>query len=697
MLSTDTGLGDTFGKTVIYGNNYSFATVALTAGVTVAENIELVPRSSNQISAAGYVPHIENVSGSNTLSGSIDTGSWGGGSVYTIRSAGTDYGDLLTISGTINASQTGSRSLWLRGPGEGMVTGAVTGSWTSVSFADGGVWTFSGYNTYTGVTEINAGSTLALTGYGSIGSSAAIVLNDSTATLDLTTSFTPTLSLGYTQNLIGSGNVIGNVATTDPSNLIAPSTALVEFAASTFAFNQSGGTMPIAGNFTLGSGGETLQFKLKSSATDPKNDKISVGGAVELNGYSLTKVSIIPDTTLTAGDTYTVLTSANDWTDLGGGGGFVWDSAGNNTRYTFSVDTTTSPKSLLVKVESDHHATLTWSGATDSTWNVKGAANWTGGPVDNQFYQADAVIFTDAAPDDKLTVTLGDTANPALYPASVTVNSTKNFTFSGSGWISGGTGIDKSGTGTLTLGGGNDFTGMVNITEGTLKIGSTKALGSIEGGTVVNGGTLDLNGYYNLRREPISLQGAGVDGNGALVNTAPHYTTGIDDPHQYYVTLAGDAAIGGTYDWSIRGVTLADSGWAPGYLHGNGHTLTKVGTNEIELADLGTTNLGEIDIDDGTLTISGDTELGGSTLIVNSAQLKITSGDHTVGTISGTGTTTVLDSASLSATSITQGSLIIGGTGAAASAAAVPEPGTWMLLTIGLLGIAGWQKHRIRR
>jgi autotransporter-associated beta strand protein len=656
---------------------------------------------------------------------------------------------------------------------------------------------------------------LKLTDYASIGSSAAIVLHDSTATLDLGTLVTPTLNLSATQSLIGCGSVQGNVSTGSASNLIAPSSGkTINADLSTLDYvNLPGGTMAIGGNLSL-FGEETLQFKLKSSTTDPNNDKISVGGAVELTGYSLTKVSIIPDTTLTLDATYTVLTSANDWTDYGLGGGFEWDSANNKTRYTFSVDTTSVPRSLLVKVESDDHATLTWSGATNAVWDVIATANWTGGPVDSQFYQADAVNFTDAS--NVLTVLLGDATNPALCPASITVNSSKDYTFTTdtthSGWISGGTGIEKSGTGTLTLGGANDFNGTVNITGGTLKIGSTKALGSIEGGTVVNGGTLDLNGYYNLRREPISVQGAGVGGNGALVNNRANQTSGVA-PHQYYVTLTGDATLGGSEFWIIQGTTLQGSGWTPGYLHGNNHALTKKGSCEIDLVDLGETNLGNIDIQAGSLWFLGNTTMGntaatvnisnGATLtlqdstvvhakpivvdatggvifdysgsgaisggitlygtavittaldntltlsgqiigtggltkinydaaggklvlagantyegptlisagtlelaetgqisvlsaITNDAVFQVAEGDHTVGTITGTGTTNVLDAATLTATSITQDSLVIGGAGGAVATMAVPEPGTWMLLFVGLLGMAGWGTIRLR-
>ncbi|MCC6125744.1 MAG: autotransporter-associated beta strand repeat-containing protein [Pirellulales bacterium] len=827
VLSTDTGLGDTAGKTVILGGSTNFGTVALTNNITVAENFDIGPRSATGLIANAYVPHIASLSGSNTLSGIILAPTMSGGSVYTISSLGAAPGDLLTISGLVASNVISSRSLWLRG-GKGLVSGVigndgivgVSGNWSSVSIADGGVWTFTNANNYTCGTYINAGSKLILSGSGSIAASTVIDLADSTATLDLTPLAVPTLTLGGTQSLVGNGTIQGNVTTTVWSNILSPSTAKVTDYNPVYGtsprvetFNQLGGTMSITGDLTLGYGSESLIFKLKSSTTDPKNDKIAVGGALNLTGFSLSNVSIIPDTVLTAGSTYTLLTSTGAWNNTGSGG-FQWDSFNNKTRYTFTLDTTTVPKSLLATVGGSN-ATLTWTGAAGAVWDVMLSVNWTGDPSDNRFFQGDAVIFDDSSSVN--TVTVGDTSNPLIAPASITVNNdaSHNYTFSGSGSITGGTGITKLGAGTLTLGTGNSFNGVVSITGGTVKLGSTSALGSNEVGTEISGGgTLDLTGYYNLRREPVSVAGSGDGGNGALVNNAADKSSGVA-PYLYYVTLTGNATLGGSNNWSIEGPTLPSSGWAPGYLHGNNHALTKVGGNYLTLNDLGETNLGDIYITGGRLYLKGNTTLGNgspsrvylsngaflyfsdttvthskpvtvdatggrihtgsgtatmtsdilnnadsthtfiasasagltmtlngvisgpgsltkttsgkvvlggnntyqgpttiaagdgtlelsstgqiSTLsvITNDSVFQVNGGAHTLGTIGGAGTMNVLAGSDVTATSITQGALNIGGS-AAASAAAVPEPGTWLLLCVGLLVAAGLRRFRNR-
>lgn len=82
-----------------------------------------------------------------------------------------------------------------------------------------------------------------------------------------------------------------------------------------------------------------------------------------------------------------------------------------------------------------------------------------------------------------------------LSPALVTVSNTADFTFAGSGKLSGQTSLVKEGSGTLTLATANDYSGTTVIEGGTVTVGTAAALGSIESGTVItNTGQLDLNG-----------------------------------------------------------------------------------------------------------------------------------------------------------------------------------------------------------
>ena len=73
--------------------------------------------------------------------------------------------------------------------------------------------------------------------------------------------------------------------------------------------------------------------------------------------------------------------------------------------------------------------------------------------------------------------------------------------------------------GTLSVSGIMDNNSRVTIAGGTLIAGSSTALGSTNAvGTTITSGTLDVNGQ-NLTTEPITVQGAGVGNNGAIVNS----------------------------------------------------------------------------------------------------------------------------------------------------------------------------------
>lgn len=80
--------------------------------------------------------------------------------------------------------------------------------------------------------------------------------------------------------------------------------------------------------------------------------------------------------------------------------------------------------------------------------------------------------------------------------------------------------VTKNDSGTWTVAGANTYSGITNVSLGTLKLGHPAALGSGAGGTTVAaGGTLDLNGQSGVI-EVLTLNGTGVGGTGALVNSS---------------------------------------------------------------------------------------------------------------------------------------------------------------------------------
>jgi autotransporter-associated beta strand protein len=146
-----------------------------------------------------------------------------------------------------------------------------------------------------------------------------------------------------------------------------------------------------------------------------------------------------------------------------------------------------------------------WNGNVSDDWDVDpdglgvtGTPNWrtTAGNVATRYLQGsagtDVVTFDDSASGTgtvKLTT--------ALSPLAVTVNnSTKAYTFTGSGKLTGTGGFEKKGNGSLTLANttANDYSGGTVISAGTLKLGdgTTAGAGSIAG-SITNEGTLVLN------------------------------------------------------------------------------------------------------------------------------------------------------------------------------------------------------------
>ena len=100
-----------------------------------------------------------------------------------------------------------------------------------------------------------------------------------------------------------------------------------------------------------------------------------------------------------------------------------------------------------------------------------------------------------------------------------------------------------------------------------MKVAGSRGFGAAANNVSVTGGVLDLNGTNYNTANPLSLNGTGISGGGALVNSSasPGTFAGV-------VTLASDASIGGTNG----DITLTNN------IQGN-FNLTKTGTNTLTL------------------------------------------------------------------------------------------------------------------
>ena len=173
------------------------------------------------------------------------------------------------------------------------------------------------------------------------------------------------------------------------------------------------------------------------------------------------------------------------------------------TRQTTLIDAST-PGQVNLQV-SGAAASLIWAGdGSSNSWDVSTSANWWNGGAADKFFNLDNVRFDDTAAPTSRTVNLGAT----VIPASVTVDSTFNYTITGSGKISGATGLVKSGLGKLTVATNNDNSGTTTINAGALQVGAGSNRGSLGSGNIVNNGALIFNRSTGLT-VPGSISGSG--------------------------------------------------------------------------------------------------------------------------------------------------------------------------------------------
>lgn len=138
---------------------------------------------------------------------------------------------------------------------------------------------------------------------------------------------------------------------------------------------------------------------------------------------------------------------------------------------------------------------LKWTGTVQSggvgAWDNLITANWINNGVAKVFIPGADVTFDDTAHGASIVGLVDE-----LAPSSVTVaNGSKNYTFGGSGALSGTLTLTKSGIGTLTITNVNTYSGATIVNEGTLNFAGS--LASSAATITVNGGRLVTSGSLN--------------------------------------------------------------------------------------------------------------------------------------------------------------------------------------------------------
>ena len=151
--------------------------------------------------------------------------------------------------------------------------------------------------------------------------------------------------------------------------------------------------------------------------------------------------------------------------------------------------------------------------------------------------------------------------------------------------------ISKTGNGTLTLSGANTYTGLTTVNGGILQLNNTSALGTNAAGTVVNNGcSLDLNGLTYVTTEPLTLNGTGYSGGGALMNSKVANASFTGN-----ITLSGATTINTTNQITLSGTITPYT-----------ENLTITGANSLVLTN-NTATINNLEISAGTISAGSST------------------------------------------------------------------------------------------
>ena len=322
------------------------------------------------------------------------------------------------------------------------------------------------------------------------------------------------------------------------------------------------GGVGIAGALTISNaltmaGSVTNRFDLSDdpSGTSKTNDRIHVVGTLNLSGSNRIQVNLLNGPL--ANGVYTLITYSN-----------LTGSLANLSLVGANGVLTNPPGAIAIHVDNTRPpASLVWSGnGSNNHWDDGTTPNWVNAALPDWFHFGDTVRFDDSGSTNPPVNLVG-----ALSPESVTVDATLDYTFSGTGKISGTGGLTKTNSGTLTILTTNDYSGVTTIAGGVVSLAR-----------LVNGGATGI-GAPNSSPANLVLRGGGV-----------LQFTGSSGASDRGVTLG---AGGGGLDIVNAGGVLT---W-DGTITGSG-TINKSGAGRLDVAAVN-------DYSGGTVVNAGDVRM----------------------------------------------------------------------------------------
>jgi len=635
------------------------------------------------------------------------------GATATIRSNGTG---AVSLGNVVNSAASGTAGKTLTLAGENTGPNELTGSFgvlednvgpLSVTKAEGGVWSMSGANTYTGITTVSAGTLgVGADATGLIGFLASGPFGKGTLTL----------SGGNLAAVNGNRSIKNGVTITATSGFQGDNTIDIEAAVTLPAsvtlnnFISTGNTLTITGNFTtptaatatFGGSGDTIinglitqtgtgaGMTLLVNATG--GGSLRIGGPGGPNTYlgatTLTTGTLILDKVgaiSTAGGTASplnvnggtallnVVGAINTTTTVNSGGGFLAAAsvAAGSIANVVNITNNNGGVSGTSTVELTGPLTVS---AADRTFNnnISGSGQ--------QLILSGPVNLSDS--NTARTLTLGGSGNTLVSGVI------------GNGGTSAGS-LTKQGGGTLILSNpGNFYGGGTNINGGTLRLGAPEVIPNTsivtigQQGPGSTSGVLDLNGNnesitgFNLGSIVAGTAGA-IGGQTPLVtNTGAPATLTILSNITYRAGAAGvengpaliDSSLILSLGTGTRTFTVGDSSAAPidltiaAQMVKTGTAavgITKAGAGVLELTNAANAFDGAIAVNGGILrpTAQGALGVGTGAITVNAN----TAGANAVLDLNGTNQTAATltfggSSGSTATLSTGTGTLTVGGT-----------------------------------
>lgn len=558
------------------------------------------------------------------------------------QTIGLLFGNGTITSGTFGNTGTETLTISHDETTNSVFSGTITQNNGVVNIVKDGAntLTLSGNNSYAGNTIVNGG-TLLVTGTYTGG-------GNYTVNAGGTLAGTTTISAVVTNNggIITAGDPSNPGGTlTVNSDIVSPSPGSVVVSNATLAVSGSIGAsaQPLG---VLDMSGATLQIPLPT-----------LGPAVfvyTLNVDSSSTISFTMATPLKG--QFPILS----YSSISGAAGFAGLSLVAPEGVTATLSNNVA-KSTIDVVITGIPAQI-WAGTVNGDWDIGITANWQGGET---YTEPGGVglyaIFDDTAPGTN-TVNL----TTALTPKGVIVNnSALNYTFTGSGKLTGAGGILKEGSGTLTVANsGNDFTGGVSLEDGTVQVGDGGTTGDLGSGLIANLGTLALN-----RSDDFALANT-VSGDGAITKAGAGAAT---------VPVSGDSS--GTLTVNAGTLLLGPVGVTTisGSVTGGG-AFGVNGAGKVVLTGLNNTYSGGTVIQNGTLQFGDD--LGGGMYppagsITDNGTLATTISGTLANDISGTGGLSIISNAAVTLSgnnTFTGPTAIRGPSGATLTATAASYP-----------------------